>query len=868
MTLTRESVQQPFWAMKIEEALGILETGPAGLDEVKEIPVRRALFGVNSITKKVRLAGVKVFFNQFSNPLILTLVVAGIITLILRKWLDTGVIFAAVAVNVALGFYQENKAETALEVLKTYIRTRTRVKRGGEDREIDATELVLGDIIHISQGDRVPADARLIFVNNLEVDETVLTGESLPVDKNISALPAGTALSDRLSMVFSGTLVVQGFGDAVVTATGNTTEFGKIAALVNKRDREATPLQRAIVRFTVRAGIILGILVAGLFGMGVASGMDTFEMFLIGVAVAVSAVPEGLPIALTVILAVGVQRLAGKNGVVRRLLAAETLGSTSMILTDKTGTLTQAKMEISQVLPYKRTGQEAEKRLLHEAIANADVVIENQNESLENWRLSGKSLEAALVRGAAARGVRHSKTETKILDRFPFSSEHKFSVAVRQVGSETRMVMLGAPEILLRYTGLKEEEKIPILAEIEKLARGGERVLGVIGKAVEKEYVKISHKDGFADFEFDGLISFRDPLRPTVRAAIRKIREAGVKTVIVTGDHKGTAEAVARDLGMIDGKGAVLTGDDLNYLTKEELYNRASEVSVYARITPEQKVMITGLYKSRGEVVAVTGDGVNDAPALQIADIGVAVGSGTDVAKSAADLVLLDDNFETIVLAIEEGRRILDNIRKVIIYLLSNIFDLLLLIGGALAFGVSLPMNALQILYVNFFTDSFPAIGFAFEKGVDGLGIRPRRLHRDLLDRQVRFMVFVIGVFTSILLLVLYISLLRWGYDENLVRSFIFAAFATYSLFLVFSLRSLEKPIYRYNPFANIHLAAGAGLGLVLTALAVYLPVLQQVFGTVALPLVWIPAVAGIGVVNVILVELGKWLFRRKILAD
>lgn len=867
MMLIRDSIKQPFWAMKVEEVFKVLESKIQGLSK-EEVLSRRSLFGPNSIVERVRLARIKIVLNQFRSPLVLTLVAAGGITLFLREWTQAGVIFAAVLVNTLLGFYQENKAETALEMLKSYLRTRTRVKRSDGEREIDAVELVPGDIIHISQGDRIPADARLIYANNLEVDEAVLTGESLPAGKNVSVLPAGTALGERRSMVFSGTLAVQGLGDAAVTATGNATEFGKIATLVDKRDREPTPLERAIVRFTVRAGIALGILVTGLFGLGIFLGMDIFEMFLIGVAVAVSAVPEGLPIALTVILAVGVQRLAGKNGVVRRLLAAETLGSTSMILTDKTGTLTQAKMEIARVIPYQRTGQDAEKRLLHEAIANTDVVVENQNESPENWRVSGRALEAALVRGAALRGVRYSETEAKILDRFPFSSVHKFSLAVRQTGSQTRMVMLGAPEILLQHTGLKEEEKIPILAEVEKLARGGERVLGVVGKAVEKEYGKINHKDGFADFEFDGLISFRDPLRPAVRDAIQRIRAAGVKTVIVTGDHQGTAEAVARDLGLVDGKGAVLTGDDLNYLTKEELANRANEVTVYARVTPEQKVMIAQLYKSKGEVVAVTGDGVNDAPALQIADIGVAVGSGTDVAKSVADLILLDDNFETIVSAIEEGRRILDNVRKVIVYLLSDALDELLLIGGSLLFGLALPLNALQILFVNFFSDSFPAVGFAFEKGIDGLGPRPRKLHQGLFDREVRFLILVIGALTSLFLFFLYAYLLRAGFPEELVRSFIFATFATYSLVMVFSLRSLEKSIISYNPFSNRYLTGGVVFGLLLTGLAVYLPFPQKVLQTVPLPPVWLLGVLGVGVLNIAAVELGKWVFRQKILTN
>ena len=428
--------------------------------------------------------------------------------------------------------------------------------------------------------------------------------------------------------------------------------------------------------------------------------------------------------------------------------------------------------------------------------------------------MSGRALEISLVKGAAKNGVllRKILEQIKIIDRLPFDSKHKFSASIFEIDScsprfaseaGVHLALFGAPEIILRFTNLSREEQKKMVEKIEERAFAGERVLGVASRLVVAGHEDILRQQNFNNLNFDGLITFRDPLRPHVSQAINEIAAAGVKTIIVTGDHLGTAEAVARELGMIAGKGAALTGDDFIHLTKEELEARSREAVLYARVTPEQKVTIVKLYQERGEVVAVTGDGINDAPALHTADIGVAVGSGTDVAKSAADLVVLDDNFETIVAAIKEGRRILHNIRKVIIYLLSNSFDELFLIGGAIILGIALPINALQILFINLFSDNFPAIAFAFEDGIDDPGNRPYKLRKNLFDREMKFFVLIIGVLSSIFLFALYIALLKIGFNEELTRTFIFASFASYALLLAFSLRSLGKSILSYNPFSN-----------------------------------------------------------------
>lgn len=857
--------------MPVPEVFSALQSRRDGLrdDEVTE---RQERFGLNEIPEQRRLTRVRVALRQLSSPLIVVLLLAGVITVVLREWVQAAVILAAVVANSALGFWQEWKAETALALLRTYVRARARVRRSGREREIEAAHLVPGDVIRVAAGDRVPADMRFIFTGNLEVDEAVLTGESLPVVKQIAPLPAGTVLGERTSMAFSGTLVVQGFGDGVVTATGRETEFGRIASLLARTERELTPLQRALARFTTRAGSVLGVLAVILFGVGIAVGYDLFEMFLIAVAVAVSAVPEGLPIAFTVVLAIGVERLAQRRGIVRRLLAAETLGSASLILTDKTGTLTEAKMALAAVLPHGAydvpadRDRAAEARLVADALSNTDVILENPGDPPADWRVFGRPLEAALVLGAPRLGVRLPDVMrgVEVTERLPFSSVYKFSASVSRSATHHRLILLGAPEALLGYCDLPAAERASVLATLARRARSGERVLGVATRELGADRPLPLVERAFDGLAFRGLISFRDPIRRQVAGAIRRIASAGVKTVIVTGDHPGTAEAVARELGMVDGKGAVLTGQDLSSLRPEELAARAGDVSVYARVTPEQKLGLVKLYRERGEVVAVTGDGVNDAPALKAADIGVAVGSGTDVAKSAADLVILDDNFETIVAAIEEGRNILANVRKVIVYLLSDSFDELFLIGGALVAGVALPLSALQVLFVNFFSDSFPAVALAFERGVDGPGSRPRRPDRNLFDPEMRFLILAIGVPSSFLLLVLYLALLRLGFPPELVRTFIFASFATYTLFLSFSVRSLRRSILAFNPLSNRYLVAGVGIGLALTLSVLYVPFLRGIFGTVALPLPWLFGVLGVGAANIVAIEFSKRFFRSR----
>ena len=877
-SLTEQDIAQPFWSLSIEESYNFLKTSFDGLSE-EEAAARLRFFGLNEIPEDKKLAKIILFFNQFKSPLIFILLIAAIVTAFLREWVETGVITAAILVNAWLGFYQENKAERVLQLLKSYILARTKIRRSGREYEIDSAKLVPGDIIRISQGDRISADGRILFANNFLVDESVLTGESLPVYKSIDNVVASATLGDRTNMVFSGTLATDGMAEILVISTGVNTEFGKIAKLVKTSAHEQTPLQRSMSRFVSKAGIILGIMVVGMFVFGLLRGHALFDMFLIAIAVAVSAIPEGLPIALTVILAVGVERLGSRKGVVRKLLAAETLGSTDIILTDKTGTLTQAKMELSDIVCFdasQKESRDTKNVILQDALMNMDVLIENPESDFAEWKIVGKPIEIALVFGAAHRSLKINsiQKEYQRIDFVPFNSTNKFSVSLFKNNLETKLAIVGAPEIILNFTNTSEILRNKILEEINRRALAGERVLGVISKEMPGGHDKIisfqkretkEWQHQFKNHQFKGLLAFRDPLRPTVKDAIFRIQQAGIRTIIVTGDHKGTAFSIAKELGLANEQEKVLTGDDIALLSNEELKGRIVHTNVFARVTPEQKLLLTNLCRETGAVVAVTGDGINDAPALAAADIGIAVGSGTDVAKNQADLIILDNNFETIVAAIEEGRTILDNIQKVVVYLISDSLDELLLIGGSLFAGIALPINALQILFVNFFSDSFPALAFAFEQGVDGLGKHPRKFDKNLLDKKMRFLIVGISATTSLFLFVLYYLLLMAQFDEAIVRTFIFASFSSYTLFLAFSLRSLNKSIVQYNPFANHYLTTGIVAGLLLTLCAIYVPWLNAILGTTPLPFLWLIGVLGIGIFNIILAELIKLLFRKHV---
>ena len=859
------------WSLTPEVALERLGSAREGLSE-HEAESRLKKYGGNSLPRTRRFTVLGILTRQFYSPLIFILIGASVLTISLQEWIDTAVILLAILVNAGLGFFQEYRAETTLEKLTTYVKERTRVIRDGVEEEIDSLLLVPGDVIRLSYGARVPADARIIESNELSIDESVLTGESLAIRKQAEVLSEAAELPERINTAHAGTLVVEGTALALVTTTGAATEIGKIAQLVAETEHEPTPLQRALAHLGWIIFIGIAVLVAIIFFLGLSRGIPFFEMLLMAAAISVGAVPEALPIALTVILAVGVQRLAGRQGIIRKLAAAETLGSATVIMTDKTGTLTEANMRLVDIRTYKELitippPREAivhltddEKDILSNALWGADVLLENPSDAKTEWRFSGRPIEVAIARAAHEHGMDVQGTSKNRASLLTFNSTNKFSISGNH--AKELYVVVGAPDILLARSRLTKEDFLAMEAEVNRLSAEGKRLLGVARVPRERSaHLKkgTARAEQAADLEFLGVLVLQDPLRADAAESIQKIEQLGARVVMLTGDLKGTALSIARELGWEVDEGSVLTGEELRRLPDEALNEKLNDIRIFARVTPEDKLRVGRLFQKRGEVVAMTGDGVNDAPSLKAVNIGVALGSGTDVAKGVADLVLLNDNFSTIVSAIEEGRRILENIRKVFVYLTSTCLDAVFLIGGALIAGLPLPISALQIIWVNFFTDSLPALSFAFEKEY------AKRAHgrgAEILTTEVKAITLGIGILTSILLFGMYWALLHFGVELEAARSTIFVCFALYGLIVAYSFRSLHTSIFSMPLFENKALNWSAGIGVVLIAGTMLLPFMREIFELApltfplfALVLVWL-------VLNILIVEMTKWAFR------
>ncbi len=850
------------WSAEPPAVLKFLGTTHEGLTDA-HAEHRLSLYGRNAFHKQEKKSAGAILLKQFISPLIFILVGAAAITGILREWVEFSVVALAVLVNAGLGFYREYHAENTLEKLSTFIKDRSRVIRGGFEQEIDSELLVPGDIIKLSYGSRIPADARILSANNIRIDEAILTGESVPVQKTDDAVALEATVAERTSMAHAGTLVVDGFALAVITAVGNKTEIGKIAGLVSGTERSQTPIQKGLSRLAWIIFAVVIVIVIGIFILGIFRGESIFEMLVLAVAVSVGAVPEALPIALTVILSIGAERIAKKRGITRTLVAAETLGSTSLIMTDKTGTLTEANMRLVGVytiadLQSGSTGAkpsgDGDTALLEMALSNIDVMVENPDEAMTAWIFKGKPFEANIAKTARDNNldVARFKTGGATPIVIPFNSTHKFSVG--KFGEA--YAVMGAPDILLSKSKIDKETYAKIEAWIHAASAEGKRLI-----ALGRMSSPVALISEVRNIEFVGILAFHDPVRDEVPAAISRIESLGTRIVMVTGDLKGTAMAVAREIGWNVTDAQVLTGHDLQNMSDDALRAALPFIKIFARVTPEDKLRIGLLYKELGEVVAMTGDGVNDAPSLKAMDIGVALGSGSDVAKSAADLVLLDDNFETISMAIQEGRRILVNVRKTFVYLMSNSLDEVFVIGGSLLLGIALPLSALQIIWVNLFTGSLPALAFAYDEDFDHETAKKHTL-KSIFTREVNLLAFGIGIISSLLLFFMYYALLRLEVPLPVARSVFFVCFASYILVVAFSFRSLRKPLFSYPVFSNRKLNQSIIIAVAILIATMTVPALRSLFDLAALPLVWLWFVAGWLLFNVLLVEAAKYFFR------
>ena len=856
--------QKPTHSLKWEKVVERFQSNAtAGLtkEQAKENLQR---FGKNILPEEKPPSNLLIFARQFKSPLIFILVIAGLVTFVLDERTDSIVIFAAVFLNTIIGYIQEHKATNSLHALKKILQKKAIVIREGIEKEIGQEEVVPGDIIVLESGNSIPADARIIEHWELNVQEAQLTGEWLASSKHTKVLDADTALADRDNMVYMGSTVSHGTGKAVVVATAKHTELGKIANLLKEVKEEKTPYQRKLAHFSWIIGVVVGVLALFIFFQGIFVGRPGIEMFTIAVAIAVAAIPEGLPVAMTVVLAVGMQRILAKKGLVRRLASAETLGSTSVIATDKTLTLTEGKMEVEEIFTLKE--RHREEALRAAALAN-EAFIENPEAVFEKWAIKGRPTDKALIRAAMESGVSKITLEKEmpLVLRVPFDSEQKYIASFHKKSKQAkgiRVYVSGAPETVLALSHCTQKELNTAQETLTDLTSKGLRVVGLASKDVSK-----AEKEQIQNLTFIGFVALKDPLRREVKTAVAFARKAGLKIILVTGDHLLTAKAIGEEIGMKTQKENIIDGKELEKISDKELAKRLDDIEIYARVEPAHKLRIIEAWQNKNAVIAMTGDGVNDAPALKRADIGLALGSGTDVAKEASDIILLGDNFSIIPAAIREGRVITDNIRKIITYLLSGAFTETILIGTSLILQTPfLPITALQILWINLVEDGLPGIALVAEKPEkDVMDRAPQKKDSRLLTGEMKTIIFVIGLITDLLLLALFFWLLNsTTYSAAHIQTVIFIGLGINSLFYVFSVKSLRRNIWQYNPFSNRFLNYSVLLGFILLILAVYIPPFNTLMETEALSFFDWSILIGLGLLNAILIEIAKWFYINK----
>ena len=875
-------------SLEIKEVLAKLKTSVDGLSG-EETSKRLKKFGPNKLPEEKKLTRLQIFFHQFKNPLIFILFAAAIVSLFLNHPTDFGIIIAVIGISTLIGFFQENKANKAISKLQGMVHYKARVLRDGREKVISTEDLVPGDVILLSPGDKVPADARLLELKNLEIIEAALTGESVPSKKQIAVFDPKTPLADRENMVYMGTVVAKGKAKAVVVETGDRSELGRIVSLVKEVEEEKTPLQKQIFHFSKILGLIIFIVVLTIFFVGYLTGRPLLEIFLISVAIAVAAIPEGLLPALTIILAIGMQKILKHKGLVRRMVAAETLGSVSVICSDKTGTLTEGEMRVAHILVWNKkfgeAGSEKEKLLILKiGLLCNNAVVENPEEELHEWKILADPTEKALFLAGAQAGLEKDVLEEKMprLGEIPFDAEYKYMATLHLNGGDEKkneriIYVKGAPEKILQMSSFinidgriekfSEARRQEVREKLEEVVGRGLRCLAFGYREMEEKQGPFIHED-LRDLVFVGFAALKDPLRAEAGEAVALCQSAGIRPVIVTGDHKLTAKAIVEELGLKVGEENILEGNDLDGMTDEDLARKVENFIIYARVEPKHKLRIINAWQKRGEVVAMTGDGVNDAPALKSADIGIALGSGTDVAKETSDLILLDNNFHTIVEAVKRGRIIFNNIRSVVLYLISGGFTEMIVVGGAVILGFPLPLLPAQILWIKLIEDATPAMALAFEEG-DPKGVMkeaPRKINESIFSREMKWLIGIYAAVMDFSLFGLFVYFWKTTGNLDYARTIVFIGLGIASLFYIYSVRSLEKSVIHVNPFSNKFLVFSTILGIILMFTAIYVPFFQNILKTVPLGVGEWLLLGAYALLSLALIEFGKWFFiiRRK----
>jgi magnesium-transporting ATPase (P-type) len=882
-----------WYQLSARETIEKTVTSEVGLSTA-EAGQRLAQFGPNQLAEEEKINKLKILLKQFASPLIYILLIAGIVTLFIQEYIDSGVIFAVVILNAVIGFVQEMKAEESVRALKKMVVPKAKVLRDGTEKEINSEELVPGDIVLLASGSKVPADLRLLHTLELKIDEAMLTGESLPAEKIASALKEDRLTpGDQRNIAFMGTITVTGRAKGIVVETGRKTVLGQIAERVREVPAVKTPLQDNLERFARVIGLAVLGFSALVFAAGVVLGVPAAEMFMIAVATAVSAIPEGLPVAVTIALAIGVTRMARKNAIIRKLHAVETLGSASVIGSDKTGTLTKNEMTVKLIFDGQKTfavtgsGYEPKGEIQHEGLPVAARtehallqvlrigLLCNESRVYEEdgrYKVDGDPTEGALVVSAmkALHSVEEEKEKYQQIAMIPFESERGFMATLHRHGGRKLIFVKGAPEKVLEMctqvgTGEAPDPK-EALAVGRRLARDGLRVLAFAFKAAPQELDDLTHREVESGLVFAGLQGMIDPPRSEVIEAIEGCKRAGIRVVMITGDHADTALAIAKKIGINDEASAVLTGREIEAMSDKELFGEVQKISVYARVSPQHKLRITRQLIEHREIVAITGDGVNDAPALKAAHIGVAMGrSGTDVARVASDMVIADDNFASIFAAVEEGRVVYDNIKKVTLFLISCGFGELLAIIVCILLGLPLPYIPAQILWLNLVTNGLQDVALAFEPGEKGVINRPPRSPKEsILSNLLLQRTLLMGIILAGGTIYMFFSSLDSGVSLANARTVALTTMVFFQFYQAFNCRSETESIFKMKPLSNPFLFFSMIAALFAQLAVIYVPALQWVFRTVPLTAdEWIK-IGLITITVLIAVETDKWLRRMK----
>lgn len=861
-----------------------------GLTE-KETTKRQKKFGKNKLSEAKPPRAIFIFLKQFNNFFIIILLVAAALSLILKEYFDFIVILTAVGFNLVIGFIQEFKAAKTIYSLKKMVFVTAKVLREGRIHKILAENLVPGDIIFVDSGDKIPADARLLESLDFHTKEAILTGEAIPSKKKADKIfPEKTPLADRKNMIYMGTFCLSGKAKAVVTACGQNSEMGKIASLVVKTKEKQTPLETKIKNLSLEiAFLAFAAILLILFG-GVIRGIALSEMFLTAIALAVAVIPEGLLATVVIVLTLGMRRILERQALVRELLAAETLGSTTVICTDKTGTITSGEMRVEQILianrvfnnkDFKNTKDSTLTKIFQVGLLCNDVYVENDEGKNENqWKFLGDPTEIALFYAAGKAGLKKRNFEKnyKLLDEIPFDSYLKYmAVAQKNLkNGQVEFFVKGSCERILDFSShFLEKGKIKEFAQFNQkekflklnsqLSQKAYRVLACGYKILEKIPKNLDiKKEATAGLVFLGLVAIRDPVRKSVKEAIKTCKEAGIKIKMITGDHKATAKAIGREVGIEATENEILSGEDLDFLPPAELGPKIYQAKIFARVAPKHKLQIVEALQEKKEIVAMTGDGVNDTPALKAANIGIAMGQGSEATQEISNMILLNNNFKTIEAAVEEGRIIFDNIRKTTLYLLLYTFAKVILIGGALLFNLPLPLLPVQILWMNIIEDGLPDFALAFEKKEEGImKEKPKNISEQILNPVSKIIIFFVGLPTAILLFAVYFYLVNKGFDENYLRSLVFLVLSLTSVITIYSCKNLRASIWHFSVFTNRFLNIAVIISIFLLILAIYLPGLQTILKTKPLGIFeWLFAFV-FAALNILAIEIIKKIFRK-----